>query len=65
VALPADEGWDGDLGRFDVAYAAFNDFAHVEWIRQRPLPLGAGVVVHHFHAIDAMPAENSLWAVRD
>lgn len=63
VALPSDEGWDGDLERFDVAYTACNDFGQVEWIRQRPLAVAAGVVVQHFHAIDTTPCETSFGAI--
>jgi len=63
IALPSDKGWDGDPGGFDVAYAACNDFETVEWIRQRPLALSNDVTVQHFHVVDRMPSETSLWAV--
>ena len=65
VPVPAEGGWNGELTRFDVAYAAFNRWDQVEFIRQRPLPLTDSVTVQHYHEVDAMPAENSLWAIVD
>lgn len=65
IALPGPTGWPGDLGGFDVAYAACQDFDRVEWIRQRPLTLPGGDVVHHFHAIDSTPCTTTFWALRE